>query len=192
MTAIHGYTYDQSLPASPVTLGELDLLKETLLWTDDDAAALRQAGAVLEDQIDQVLDVWYGYVGANAHLVKSFNGPDGAPSGSYLDAVRARFGQWIRDLCGRDWDAKWLAYQNVIAERHINTMGQTDNVGSAETHIPLRYLIAFIFPITATVRDFLGAKGHSAEEVAAMHTAWFKAITLTVVLWSQPYNPDQW
>jgi len=192
MTNAHGYTYEEALAPSPVTLDELDLLKQTLLWTDDDEAAIRMAGQVLEIQIEQVLDVWYGYVGANAHLVKSFNGADGEPSADYLEAVRLRFAQWIRDLCGRDWDGKWLAYQNEIAQRHVNTLGQTDNVGSAETHIPLRYLIAFIFPITATVRDFLAADGHSAEQVDAMHAAWFKAVTLTVVLWAQPYDPERW
>lgn len=45
---IHGYTYDTPLPTSPVTPADLDLLLATLLWTEDDAAALRRAGAVLE------------------------------------------------------------------------------------------------------------------------------------------------
>ncbi len=191
-TTIHGYTYDQDLAPSPVTSEDLDLLKATLLWTEDDTAALRKAGEILEGQVEQILDVWYGYVGSHPHLVKSFNGEDGQPSGAYLDAVRARFGQWIRDLCGREWDSKWLAYQHEIARRHVNTLGQTDKVGSAETHIPLRYMIAFIFPITATIRDFLAANGDSATELDTMHAAWFKAVTLSVVLWCQPYNPDQW
>ena len=33
---------------------------------------------------------------------------------------------------------------------------------------------------------------HSGAEVDAMHTAWFKAVTLTVTLWSQPYQPARW
>ena len=192
MTTIHGYTYGSGLTPSPVSLAELDLLKQTVLWAEDDTAALRQAGAVLGDQIDRVLDVWYGYVGAHPHLVKLFNGPDGRPSGDYLDAVRLRFGQWIRDLCSREWDTDWLAYQNEIAQRHVSTLGKTDAVESSETHVAQRYLIAFVFPITATVRDFLAATGCPAKEVDAMHTAWFKAVTLTVVLWSQPYNPRLW
>lgn len=192
MTTPAGYTYDQNLPPSPVTTDELDLLLATLLWTDVDAAALRQAGAVLEPQIDAVLDLWYGYVGSNPHLVTSFNGPDGQPSGPYLAAVRERFGQWIRDLCNRTWDEQWLAYQNEIAQRHTTRMGQTDSITSDQTHIPLRYLIAFVWPITATIRDFLANGGHSSAEIDAMHTAWFKAVTLTVALWAQPYDPDRW
>ena len=191
-TDIAGYTYDTALAASPVSLDDLNLLLATLLWTDDDAAALARAGAALESQIDDVLDVWYGYVGSSPHLVASFNGADGQPSGDYLTAVRARFGQWIRDLCNRPWDQQWLNYQHEIARRHTDTMGDTDHVTSDQTHIPQRYLIAFIWPITATIRPFLAGTGADAGEVDAMHAAWCKAVTLTVSLWSQPYDPTGW
>ena len=56
--------------------------------------------------------------------------------------------------------------------------------------IPLRYMIAFIYPITATIRPFLEKKGHTKEEVDRMHDAWFKSVVLHVVLWSRPYTPD--
>lgn len=188
---IAGYTYDRDLPTSPVTTAELDLLLSTLLWTDD-AAALARAGTVLAPQVEAILDVWYGFVGSHPHLVASFNGADGQPSGDYLAAVRLRFGQWIRDLCDRPWDQTWLNYQHEIARRHTDTLGHTDDNTSDQTHIPLRYLIAFIWPITATIRPFLADGGLDATDVDAMHTAWFKAVTLTVALWSQPYDPGRW
>lgn len=47
--------------------------------------------------------------------------------------------------------------------------------------------MAFIYPITATIEDFLTRKGHSREEVEKMHQAWFKAVTLQVALWLYPY-----
>jgi hypothetical protein len=53
-------------------------------------------------------------------------------------------------------------------------------------HIPLRYVIAFVYPITATMKPFLAKKGHSDEQVEAMYQAWFKAVVLSVVLWSEP------
>jgi Protoglobin len=192
MTDVAGYTYDKPLPTSPVTTHDLDLLLATVLWTDADAALLRRAGEILDPQVAAVLDVWYGYVGSHPHLVASFNGPDGTPSAEYLGAVRARFALWIRDLCTRTWDQQWLDYQHEIARRHTDLMGHTDHVGSAQTHIPLRYLIAFVFPITATVRGFLAGGATEADDVDGMHAAWFKAVTLTVALWSQPYDPARW
>ncbi|MGF1665434.1 MAG: protoglobin domain-containing protein [Acidimicrobiia bacterium] len=192
MTDIAGHTYDTALPASPVSTADLDLLLSTLLWTDDDAAALTRAGAVLEPQIDQILDLWYGYVGSHPHLVASFNGADGTPSGDYLAAVRARFGQWIRDLCGRPWDQAGLDYQHEIARRHTDRMGATDGVQSDQTHIPLRYMVSFIWPITATIRPFLANSGAEPAAIDAMHTAWFKAVTLSAALWVQPYDPERW
>jgi len=48
-------------------------------------------------------------------------------------------------------------------------------------------MIAFIYPITATIKPFLSNKGHSAEDVENMYQAWFKSITLQVTLWCAPY-----
>jgi hypothetical protein len=101
--------------------------------------------------------------------------------------VRRRFGQWILDTCRRPYDRAWLDYQEEIALRHTRARkNQTDGAPSVP-HIPLRYMIAFVYPITATMRDFLAKKGHGEEEVKAMHQAWFKAVTLQVALWSEPY-----
>ncbi|RMH79179.1 MAG: protogloblin ApPgb [Actinomyces sp.] len=190
-TTIPGYRYGQVDP-SPVTETDLDLLKQTLLWTDDDTAALRRAGEILAGRVDDVLDLWYGYVGSHPHLVRYFNGADGEPDPAYLDAVRVRFGQWIRDLCTRPHDADWLAYQEEIARRHLHDKGRTDGIATTEPFVPLRYMIAFIWPITATIRDFLAAGTDDPDEVDAMHRAWFKAVTLSVVLWSRPYAPELW
>ena len=187
--AIPGYTYGTSVAArSPLTLDDLRLLEKAVLFGDEDRVALRRAAAVLADQIDDVLDVWYGFVAANDHLVASFAGPDGRPNGDYLAAVRRRFGQWIRDTCERDYDQAWLDYQEEIALRHHRTKkNATDGVESTAV-IPLRYLVAFIYPITATMRSFLAKKGDSPEQVEAMHQAWFKAVTLQIALWSRPYT----
>jgi Protoglobin len=191
--AIPGYLYGSSeLARSPVSEDELALLKQTVLFGDDDERSLRMAGEVLDDQVEDVLDVWYGFVASHPHLVRYFAGPDGAPIDDYLARVRARFGQWIRDLCERPWDRAWLDYQEEIALRHTRAKkNQTDGV-EAPGLIPLRYMVAFVYPITATVRDFLAKKGHSEAEVDAMHHAWFKAVTLSVALWSRPYAGEDW
>jgi hypothetical protein len=188
-TQIAGYDYGAAgLARSPVAIAELDLMKATVLFTAEDADHLRKAGDVLADQIEDVLDVWYGFVASQPHLVEYFADRSGKPLGEYLQAVRERFGQWIRDTCRAQYDQKWLDYQHEIALRHTSTKkNRTDKVDARTSHIPLRYMIAFVYPITATMKPFLGKRGHSPEEVEKMHQAWFKAVVLQVGLWSQPY-----
>ncbi len=188
---IHGYTYGtEQVAKSPVSLEDLALLKAATMFTEEDERYLRMAGEVLADQIDEILDLWYGWVGSHPHLVYYFSGPDGQPDPRYLQAVRARFGQWILDTCNRPYDQAWLDYAHEIGLRHHRTKkNQTDGVQSVP-HIPLRYLIAFIYPISSTIKPFLARKGHSPEEVEKMHQAWFKAVVLQVALWSYPYAKE--
>ncbi len=40
---------------------------------------------------------------------------------------------------------------------------------STVPHIPLRYLVAFIYPITATIKPFLEKKGDPPEVVEKTH-----------------------
>jgi Protoglobin len=194
MPTPHGYDYaSPALSTSPVTLDDLKLLKTTLLWSDEDTNALRRAGEVLAPQVETILDVWYGFVGGNPHLVADFAGADGVPNPDYLGAVRARFAKWIVDLCTQAHDQTWLNWQNEIAIRHHRTKKNvTDNVASTSKEIPMRYLIAFVVPITLTITPFLAKGARTSDELDAMQAAWFKAVTLTVTMWSQPFSPTSW
>ena len=79
-TDIPGYTYGtDAVPRSPVSLGELELLQATLLLGEDDRTALRRSSDLLAPQVEAILDVWYGFVGASPHLLAAFSGPDGQP-----------------------------------------------------------------------------------------------------------------
>ncbi|WP_109474497.1 protoglobin domain-containing protein [Ornithinimicrobium cavernae] len=188
-----GYTHDsRHLPPSPVSAEELAALHASVLWTEDDAAALRRAGEVLAPQTEAILDVWYGFVAGNPHLVAAFAGADGEPDADYLAAVRKRFGLWITDLCTREHNAQWLAYQEEIALRHTTSKSRTDHVDSPASHVALRDLIALAVPITLTVRPFLEVEGADPAEVEAQHQAWFKAVVLSVALWARPYSPQMW
>jgi Protoglobin len=190
-TDIPGYTYGTDAVArSPVSLDELELLKATLLLGDDDLAALRRSGEVLAGRVEEILDVWYGFVGANPHLLAAFSDPDGQPDQAYLAAVRRRFGRWILDTARAELDQAWLDYQHEIALRHHRTgKNRTDGARAAD-HIPLRYILALLVPITTTLRPFLAGGGAAPDEVEAMHQAWVKAVLLQVILWSHPYVRD--
>lgn len=189
MTAIPGYTHGTSaVVRSPVSLADLELIRRTLLFGDDDLRHLRMSRAVLADQTDQVLDVWYGFVGANPHLLASFtNASDGKPNTDYLGAVRKRFGQWILDTAGAQYDQAWLDYQHEVGLRHHRSKkNKTDGVSSTAL-VEFRYLFALAVPVTATLKPFLAKKGHPAAEVEGMHAAWLKSVLLQLTLWSYPY-----
>lgn len=190
---IHGYTYDTGvLPRSPVSDQDLNQLLGSILWSDEDSAAMRQAASILSPQTEDILDLWYGFVGSTPHLVSSFAGSDGTPDGEYLTKVRGRFGQWIVDLCSRDFDDDWLAYQEEIGRRHHPVgKNQTDGVDST-SHVEMRHLIGLIVPITVTIRSFLANSDATPEQIEAMYQAWFKAVVLSVALWARPYAPDLW
>lgn len=186
---IPGYTYGQpGLEPSPVSERELDELKASVMFGEADEAALRRAGDVLADQVEDVLDVWYGFVADNPHLVAFFSAEDGTVLQDYLAGVRPRFGQWILDTCRRPFDRAWLDYQHEIALRHTTAKKNATDGVAAITPVPLRYLVAFIYPISSTIRPFLAKKESDPEQVEAMAQAWHKAVTLQVALWARPYT----
>ena len=185
---VPGYDFGAgTIARSPLGIEDLDLLKRTVLFADEDEEYLRLAGDVLEDQLEEVLDLWYGFVGSHQHLIRYFSDPDGEPESDYLARVRERFKRWILDTCRRTYDQEWLDYQQEIALRHTRAKKNETDGARAPEHIPLRYIITFIYPITATIKQFLAKGGHSAEEVEKMHQAWFKSVVLQVTLWSHPY-----
>jgi hypothetical protein len=132
--------------------------------------------------------VWYGFVASNPHLVHYFsNKQDNKPNADYLAAVRKRFGQWILDTASGAYDQEWIDYQFEIGRRHHRTgKNKTDNVSSVD-HIPFRYLVALLYPVTFTLKPFLAKKGHSPEAAEKMHQAWIKSVLMQVILWSHPY-----
>lgn len=54
---------------------DLELLKKSVLFTEEDEKYLRMAGKVLADQVEEILDLWYGFVGSHPHLVYYFTDP---------------------------------------------------------------------------------------------------------------------
>ncbi len=192
IAAIPGYRHgDPALPASPVTLADLDALRRTLLLGEDDVAALRASRAALEGRVEAILDVWYGFVGATPELLQYFRRRgDGQPDGAYLAAVRRRFGQWILDTADARFDQPWLDWQHEIGLRHAPAKKNlTDGADSAPL-VHFRYLVALAVPVTTTLKPFLAATGVPPAEVERMHAAWVKAVLLQVILWSQPYIRD--
>ncbi len=182
---IPGYTYGQA-PEAPYTVEDLQHLQSALLWSEEDERNLRELADILEPQLDELLDLWYGFVGSHPHLLYYFTS-DGEPNTEYLERVRARFRQWVLDVCRRPKDQTWLNYQWEIGRRHHRHKNRTDAVSGSPPFIHLRYMIAFIFPIIYTVRDFIRKRVSAPERVDRLYHSWFKAVVLSVALWSEPW-----
>ena len=176
------------LPAAPISLEEFGQMKETAQFTNVDVRYLRMSWEVLRDQVDAVLDVWYGFFAAHPFLIQTFSRrSDGQPDQRYLANVRQRFARWIEDTAQANYDQQWLNYQYEIGLRqHRTAKNRTDNVNSVEI-VPLRFMAPSIFPLVATLKPFLANKGHAPDQVENMHLAWLKSMLLQVTLWSQPY-----
>jgi hypothetical protein len=177
----------RAIAPSPLSLDDLERLKSTVLLGEKDIRWLRASRSVLEPQVEQVLDVWYGFVGSHPHLLASFSNARGEPQTEYLAAVRKRFGQWVLDTADARFDQAWLDHQHEIGLRHHRTKKNATDGADAAGEVPFRYLVALHQPITATLRPFLEKSGRPAAEIDAMQDAWRKAVLLTVILWSQPY-----
>jgi hypothetical protein len=189
-TNIPGYAFGTS-PRSPVSVTDFELMKKTVLFGEEDVRYLRMSHEILKDQVEAVLDVWYGFVGSHPHLLAAFTSKeDGAPLQPYLAGVRKRFGQWILDTARAEYDQAWLDYQHEIGLRHHRAKkNRTDGVRSTDL-VPFRYLFLLAFPVTFTLKPFLAKAGHSTEEVEKMHAAWVKSCLLQLTLWSHPYVKD--
>lgn len=188
-TTIPGYDFGSpALAKSPVSSEDFDLLRKTVLFTEDDDAALRRSRDMLAPQVEQVLDVWYGFVGSSPHLASAFCDPSsGQPDTHYLAAVRKRFGQWILDTAAAECGQAWLDYQHEIGLRHHRLKKNRTDGARGSAHVQFRYLTALLYPVTATLRPFPAAGGATAEEVDQMHQAWIKSVLLQEILWSRPY-----
>ena len=189
---VPGYTAGTSAVArSPISLSDFEILKMSTLFGEDDIAALRRSLPILKGEVEAILDVWYGFVGQNPHLLASFSGhADGKPLTDYLGAVRKRFGLWIMDTARADYDQNWLDYQHEIGLRHHRAKKNRTDGASSTPIVPFRDLFALIFPITFTLRPFLAKTGLPQPEVEAMAQAWVKSCLLQVTLWSHPYVKD--
>ena len=189
---IPGYAFGTSVvPRSPVSLAEFELMKETALFGEDDVRYLRMSRLVLEDQIDDVLTAWYGYIRSTPHILLAFvDRTTGAPDEVYLAAVRRRFRQWVLDTAAADYGRAWLDWQIEIGRRHHRTGKNLTDGANAAAVVPFRYLPTMMYALLSMLRQFLARKGHSPEDVEGMYAAWTKSLVLQVTLWCRPYVKD--
>jgi hypothetical protein len=196
---IPGYSYGTAEVAkSPISMRELQDLKASVGFTEQDQHYLRLAGEVLADQTKQIVEHWRSRIIAGIpNLARHSRTPEGDPIPQYLANSNLRFQQWILDTCLRPYDQDWINYQQEIALRHTALKkNKVDGVQSTP-YVPLRDVIAFIAVMNQTIKPYLAAKGNSVEEIEKMHQAWCKSIQLQLALWAAPYTdtrqaPNEW
>ena len=194
---IPGYSYGTAeVAASPISMQELDDLKISTGFTEEDQRYLRLAGEVLADQTKQIVDHWRsGIIASIPNLARHTRTPEGNAIPEYLANSNLRFQQWILDTCLRPYDQEWLNYQQEIALRHTTfKKNKVDHVLSTP-YVPLRDIIAFVAVMNETIKPYLASKRNSAEEVDKMHRAWCKSMQLQLALWTSLYTrqaPNEW
>jgi len=190
---IAGYDYGaKELATSPVSMKELEQLKQTISLDSEDERYLRIAGDVLKDQTESVVTLWRGVISSTPHLALYFKDAQGNPDEQYKASVKERFKQWIIDVCTKPYDQDWLNYQHEIGLRHMHAKkNQTDNA-DAPPYIPMRYVLGFTAVVNDTIKPFLVKKGHSLGVIEKMHKAWCKAVLLHVTLWTRAYCNSEW
>ena len=173
---------------SPISMAELEELKASCLFTDEDMIHLRLSYDVLKDQAEDLVTMWRGIIAQHVHLASySWDRDTGEPDKAYGEAVGKRFAQWVLDTARAEYDEAWLDYQYEIGLRHHRAKkNQTDNANTAP-HIRGRDVIGFAAATVAPMRPYLEKGGHSTDVVLRMQEAWWKSMILQVTLWSQPY-----
>lgn len=196
---IFGYTYGSSdIEPSPVSELELARLKVSVSFTEEDELYLVLAGTVLKSQTNAIVNHWRsGIIATIPHLARHSRSADGNVAPHYLASSNARFEQWIIDTCFRKYDQDWLNYQHEIALRHTSIKKNATDKVESSPYVPLRDIIAFSAVINETIKPYLMAGRHSADEVNRMHSAWCKSIHMQLALWTITYAktsllPDEW
>ena len=185
---IAGYDYG-AVPASPVSMAQLEALKVTVDFTGEDEHYLRMAGEVLADQVEAVVKHWRdGIIKSIPNLARHSRSLENEALPDYLAASNLRFEQWILDTCLRPYDQEWLNYQQEIALRHTSAKkNMTDGVKST-AYVPLHDILGFIAVMNETIKPYMAAKGHAPEDVEGMHRAWCASMQLQMALWAKPYT----
>jgi Protoglobin len=186
---IPGYAYGEPLNAPSVSMAEFESLKVSVGFAPEDERYLEMAGEVLAGQTKQIVDHWrVQIIGKIPNLAQHSRTPDGAAIPEYTEKSGLRFEQWILDTCLRPYDQDWVNYQIEIALRHTTIKkNKTDGVRSTP-YVPFRDILAFVAVMNETIKPYLAAKNHSADEVNRMHLAWCKSIQLQLALWAKPYT----
>lgn len=186
---VPGYALgSKEVPRAPIDMSEFQKILDTVGFTGNDVEMLRRSRPILEKHLDALVGDWFDFIMDHDHLVAAFEDPDtGKADERYLDAVRARYRQWVLDTAAARYDQDWLDYQFEIGRRlHRSGKNDTDEVSALEI-VPFRYLFPMSVTMLTMMRPYLEKDGASAPDIDRMLAAWDKSMMVQLTLWSYHY-----
>lgn len=186
---VPGYALgSKEVPPAPIDRTDLQRILDTADFTGQDAQMLRRSRDILEKHADALVSHWFDLLLEQDHLAVTFEDPEtNKINGPYVEAVRARYKQWLLDTAEARLDQEWLDYQFEIGRRlHRAGKNQTDDVRAAE-HVPFRYLAPMSVSMLETLRTWFEKDGATVPEIDRMVTAWDKMVLVQITLWSYQY-----
>jgi hypothetical protein len=110
--SIPGYSYGSpEVARSPVSIQDLERMKASAGFGEEDERCLRMAGTVLADQTAQIVNHWRsGIIAGIPSLARHSRTPEGNAIPEYLANSNRRFEQWILGTCLRPYDQDWINY----------------------------------------------------------------------------------
>lgn len=165
---------------------EVELLLRIGLFSPDDEIALRKVWRILKGQTDDYLDMMLGMVAAHPALVPALTTLRGEKSATHsLDeaaTIRDRFRRWLFETCFFPYEPPWL-------KQLYSELSPPDSAAQPSPALvpEFRHAVALAYPLVATARPFLAAKGRDHQDIERMQNAFLKAILLQVALLSKLY-----
>ncbi|WP_160712373.1 protoglobin domain-containing protein [Chitinophaga solisilvae] len=169
---------------SPVDAQTLIKIKRMMLFTHEDEQYLTMAGEVLAPHAEDILNKWYERIVSNNYLANYFT-QSGAPDLNYVHSLRPHFREWISSLCRRSESMRWWEFEEKIIRQLQLRNIPVDDLDPLSP-LFLRYLSTFVFPVSEAGRYFLNNTGYGSDDIEKMHQAWFKAVSLSALLWLYP------
>ena len=191
---IKGYIYGKpEVPKAKITMQEFQLLLDSALWTKEDEENRKILGEIIKENMNDILNAIVNYFGSKEYLLYYFKDETGTTTISeYVNNTVDRLAQWLLDICFRPLDESFINYNYLIGLRHTEIgKGKADNVKTIP-HIPLRYMVTCIFPVTAVLKSFIAKKIDDPVLVDKLYHTWFKLQVITTALFLIPYTKEGW
>lgn len=160
---------------------EYELLKQLVLFSDDDARLLRCAMRTLVDRSDDYLDILLGLMAASPAAQGAMSEDLPGDTTESLQTMRLWFREWITETCGGRYDLEWArrvhdAGSRAAPEAGISWLWQRGGITAA------RRRTAFVYPLAQPVRLILAADGRDTQALDRTCNAWLKSLLLQAAL----------